>query len=449
MKHYDLVIIGTGSGNSLPGPDLLEKYPRIAMVEESTFGGTCLNVGCIPTKMFVHAAEVAHTARDSHRFGVHAHVDYVDWPEIRNRVFGRIDPIAQGGKDYRLNDPDIDVYLGHGTFTSPTTMKVDEQEFSFDNAVIAAGARPHIPDEVAHLRYYTNQDIMRLDQLPRSMVILGGGFVACEFAHVFSSLGVEVHQINRSPRLLRRLDDAVSERFTESVSWHTHLGRTIDRTFEDSNGVALQLDDGSTVVGEVLLVATGRIPNGDTLGCEAAGIVLDGTRVVVDEFGRTHAPGIWALGDISSPFQLKHVANAEMRAVRHNLLNPEDLQPMPHEHVPAAVFTHPQIAWVGLTEQEARAQGYEVAVATQNYGDIAYGWAMEDTTGFAKLIADKNSGVLLGAHIIGPQASTVIQPLITAMSHGISMRDFARSQYWIHPAMPELIENAVLQLGLS
>ncbi|MDO4908909.1 MAG: mycothione reductase [Corynebacterium sp.] len=449
MEPYDLVIIGAGTGNSFPSPELMEKYPRIAMVQKGAFGGTCLNAGCIPTKMFVHTADVANSARHGRKLGVHSRVDYVDWPAIRDRIFGRIDPIAEGGREYRLNDPAIDVYEGYGRFTGPNTLRVNGQEIEFRNAIVAVGAMPQIPAEVAGTSFYTSENIMRLEQLPKKMVILGGGFIACEFAHVFSSLGVEVHQINRSPRLLRKLDEEISQAFTEAVSWETHLGRTIESVLEDENEIGIRLDDGTIVVGEVLLVATGRIPASERVGAAEIGIKVDGHRIITDEYGRTSLPHIWAIGDVSSPYQLKHVANAEMRTVHHNLLHPEDLQPLPHKNVPAAVFSNPQIAWVGMTEAEAKEAGYEVAVAKQKYGDIAYGWAMEDQTGFAKLVADKKTGKLLGAHIMGPQASTVIQPLITAMSYGLSMKDFARSQYWIHPAMPELIENAVLQLNLD
>lgn len=172
-------------------------------------------------------------------------------------------------------------------------------------------------------------------------------------------------------------------------------------------------------------------------------------RVKVDDYGRTTAQGIWALGDVSSPHMLKHVANAETKAVRHNMLNPDDMVPMPHENVPAAVFTHPQIATVGLTEEEAREQNFDITVKVQNYGDVAYGWAMEDTDGICKLITDKKTGKLLGAHYYGPQASTLIQQMITVMAFDIDVRDFAQKQYWIHPALPEVTENALLGLDFS
>jgi len=158
---------------------------------------------------------------------------------------------------------------------------------------------------------------------------------------------------------------------------------------------------------------------------------------------------VWALGDISSPFELKHVANHESRVVQHNLLNPSAPIKADHRFVPHAVFTSPQVASVGLTEEQARDQGVRYVTAKQDYAGIAYGWAMEDTTGFAKLLADPASGQLLGAHILGPQASTLIQPLIQAMSFGLDARTMASGQYWIHPAMPELVENALLNLPLD
>ena len=213
--------------------------------------------------------------------------------------------------------------------------------------------------------------------------------------------------------------------------------------------ITLTLDDGTEVSAEVLVSATGRIPNGDLMDLDKGGIEMDGPRIKVDEYGRTSAEGVWALGDVSSPYQLKHVANAEARAVKHNVLNPDDLKPMPHDNIAAAIFTDPQIAFVGLTERQARENGHSVAVKTQNYSDVAYGWAMEDTNGFAKVVADKDSGLLLGATIIGPQASTLIQSFVTMMAFGIPVRDMATKQYWPHPALPELIENALLGLDMG
>jgi len=457
VTHYDLAIIGTGSGNSI----LDERYDgkKVAILEEGTFGGTCLNVGCIPTKMYVYAAEVAHTVRTAAKYGVDASVDGVRWNDIVDRVFGRIDPIAAGGERYRREDcANVTVYGGHARFVGERTLDTGTGEtITADQVVVAAGSRPIIPQEVldSGVKYHTNDDVMRLPKLPESMVILGSGFIAMEFAHVFSALGVRVSILARSSRLLRHLDTDIAERFTRIAQekWDVHLSNPAKEFRPVGDGVEVVLSDGTVVAGDALLVAVGRQPNGDRLDAAAGGLELDEQgRIVVDEFQRTTARGVFALGDVSSPYQLKHVANHEMRVVQHNLLqdawgdDTSALRRTDHRFVPAAVFTDPHIAEVGLTEEQARAQGYDISVKIQNYGDVAYGWAMEDTEGICKLIADRSTGLLLGAHVMGAQASTVIQPLIQAMSFGLTAREMATGQYWIHPALPEVVENALLGL---
>lgn len=451
--HYDLIIIGTGSGNSIPDEDFADK--KVAIVEKGRFGGTCLNVGCIPTKMYVYAADVAHEASHSERLNISTEYKGADWKGIVNRVFTeRIDLIADGGEQYRRGDqtPNIDVYDRHARFVGPKTLGFDgdESTISGDQIVIATGSRPVVPEVVGSsgVPFHTNDDIMRLERQPVSLVILGGGFIAMEFAHVFASLGTKVTVVNRSP-LLRSLDSTLSERFNSMAAkrYDVRIGRTVSSASGDHGSVTLTLDDGSEVTAEALLVATGRRPNGDQMDLALGGIEMrpDG-RIRVDEFGRTTAEGVWALGDVSSPYQLKHVANAEARAIQHNLLHPDDLRELPLDHVPSAIFTHPQIATVGMTEEEAREAGHDVTVKVQAYGDVAYGWAMAEHDALCKLVADRSSGKLLGAHYMGAQASTLIQQMITVLAYDIDLRDFARRQYWIHPALSEVTENALLGL---
>ncbi|SJM48212.1 NADPH-dependent mycothiol reductase Mtr [Corynebacterium glutamicum] len=456
IKHYDLIIIGTGSGNSIPGPEFDDK--SIAIVEKGAFGGTCLNVGCIPTKMYVYAADIAQEIQESARLGIDATVNSVDWPSIVSRVFDkRIDPIAQGGEAYRRGPetPNIDVYDMHATFVDAKTISTgiagQKQFITGTDIVIATGSRPYIPEAIAKsgVRYYTNEDIMRLTEQPQSIVIVGGGFIALEFAHVFDALGTKVTILNRSDVLLRDADADISAKILElsKKRFDVRLSTAITAVHNKADGgVKISIDTGDDIEADILLVATGRTPNGNQMNLDAAGIEMNGRSIKVDEFGRTSVEGVWALGDVSSPYKLKHVANAEMRAIKHNLANPDDLQKMPHDFVPSAVFTNPQIAQVGMTEQEAREAGLNITVKIQNYSDVAYGWAMEDKDGFVKLIADKDTGKLVGAHIIGAQASTLIQQLITVMAFGIDAREAATKQYWIHPALPEVIENALLGL---
>ena len=454
MTHYDLVIVGSGSGNSLIGPDFDDW--QIAIVEESTFGGTCLNVGCIPTKMYVYPADVAEAVRNAGHLGLDATIDRVRWADIRDRVFGRIDPISAGGRDYRAHgEPNTTLYEAHAEFVGPKELWLSTGEtITADRIVLAAGSRPTIPDVVkaSGVPFHTSDTIMRIDDLPERIVILGGGYIAAEFAHVFSAFGVQTTVLARSDRLLRHLDGEVAQRFTELAreQWEVRTEVRVESVESIGDAVRLSLDDGSVVEADLLLVATGRTPNADRLNLAAAGVdVHSDGRVIVDAYGRTTAPHVWALGDVSSEYQLKHVANHEARVVAHNLANPDDLVESDHRFVPAAVFTHPQIASVGLTEEQAGESGRRFVPAVQDYGDTAYGWAMDDTTSICKLLADPTTGQLLGAHIMGEQAATLIQPLIQAMSFGLGVREMARGQYWIHPALTEVVENALLKLELD
>ncbi|GLY67108.1 mycothione reductase [Amycolatopsis taiwanensis] len=463
MTHYDLVVVGTGSGNSILDPRFADW--KTAIVEKGVFGGTCLNVGCIPTKMFVHTADLAATPSISSRFGVDEELRGVRWRDVRDRIFGRIDPIAAGGREYRIGHKDnanVTVYEGEGRFTGhkelTVTLPAGTETITADRFVLAAGSRPFVPDieGLDEVGYHTSDTVMRLDELPPRLTILGSGFVAAEFAHVFASFGVEVTIIARTSHLLRHQDADLSERFTELAAqrFDLRLDSHTKRVRRTESGIVLEFAEGGSVETDLLLAATGRQPNSDLLNVDATGVsVLDGGLVdglvAVDDYQETSVEGIYALGDISSPHQLKHVANHEARVVQHNLLHPDDRIRADHRFVPHAVFSSPQIASVGLTEEQAREQGIRYVTSKQDYSGIAYGWAMEDTSSFAKLLADPDTGQLLGAHIIGPQASTVIQPLIQAMSFGLDARSMARGQYWIHPAMPELIENALLNLPLN
>lgn len=452
MQHFDLVIIGSGSGNSILDDRFADL--SVALVDHGVFGGTCLNVGCIPTKMFVHPANLAASPAAAHRLGVDLELRAVHFTEIRDRIFGRIDPISAGGLKWRRSNDNVTVLTETARFTGPHQLEVGGTTLTADRFVLAAGSRPVIPDlpGLDTVRYHTSDTVMRLPELPRSLVIVGGGYIAAEFSHIFASYGTRVTVVSRGERLLRHEDAAVSERFTELARSRVdlHSGATVTGLRPDGDGVHVTLtgpDGEHEVRADVLLLATGRQPNGDRLGLDAAGVELDEDGyVVVDEHQRTTAPHIYALGDVSSHAQLKHVANHEARVVQHNLLHPDALVSSDHRYVPHAVFGNPEVASVGLTEEQAREQGLDHVVAQQAYGDVAYGWAMEDSGHFVKLVAERTTGLLLGAHLIGPDASSLIQPLIQAMSFGQPAHEVARGQYWIHPALAEVVENALLAL---
>ncbi|NDK30757.1 mycothione reductase [Nesterenkonia haasae] len=469
MAAHDLAIIGSGSGNSLITPHWDQK--RVALADQGipatgAFGGTCLNVGCIPTKMYVRPSALARAPEEAARLGVEMTTERADWPAIRDRIFSRIDAISAAGRDYRDRLENVDLITERVTLTSPRSFRSDSGvEVTAEQMVIAAGSRPVLPDVpgVDLPQVHTSDTIMRVDALPERILIIGGGYIACEFAGIFTGLGSEVIQINRSLGLMNQLDQEIAAAYSAQAeaNWSVLYQRTLARITEAADGgVTAQLvtSDGRAeeLHVDTVLIAIGRVPNSDSVGAAAVGLDLhpDG-RIAVDEYLRVQkegkpVEGVYAIGDISSAPMLKHVANHEARVAAHNLEHPQRLRRVRHEVIPAAIFSHPEIAHVGLTEAQAAEEvGAEhLTVKTQRYGDTAYGWAMEDQTGIMKVIADSRDGKILGAHAMGYQSSNLIQPIVHAMSFGQDAYTAARGQYWIHPALMEVTENALLGLDV-
>lgn len=451
MKTYDLIVVGAGSGNMLLGPEL--DHLRVAIIESDRFGGTCLNRGCIPSKMFVVAADAARAVVEAQRLGVHATLDRVDWPAIRARVFGRIDPLHDSAVQYRRKNG-IDVYTQPARFVAPRVLEVGGERLTATQIVVAAGARPVVPPITGldDVDYHTSDTIMRIDEAPSSMIVIGGGFIAAELGHVFGAFGADVTIVARGSRLLTAEDEQVSARFTELAGRRFRVLLDTDTTAVTpcEGGVSVTVEHEGRVEelrADTLLVATGRRPNTDLLDVAAGGLdVDDHGHLVTDNSYRTNVDGVWSFGDAANHFQLKHMANAEARIVTHNLIHPESLRELVPTLVPHAVFSDPQVASVGLTEQDARRDGVDHVVAVKKYGDAAYGWALEDTSSFVKVIADPHTRLLLGAHIIGPQAATLLQPLLQAMMLGQTVDQLAHDVLYIHPALTEVVEQALLEL---
>ena len=456
MRQHDVVVIGAGSGNMVVGDSFAGL--DVGIVEERRFGGTCLNFGCIPSKMLAYAAEVAETVREAGRYDVDAEVLGLRWTGLRDRVFERIDADEAKGRAGREESDFVTVYPGHARFLGPTKLQIEMGEESVavaaDQIVIAAGGRPVVPPPVTEsgLPYETSDTIMRIDKPPRRLAVLGGGYIAAELAHVFAAAGSEMVIVEQEERLLGPQDESVGEAYTELARhrFELHLDRELTKLEGNPGALRLVLDDGTTLTADSLLVAVGRTPNSDTLDLDKAGIgTYDDGRIIVDECQRTEVDGVFALGDVCTPYPLKHVANREAEVVAHNLRHPRQLRATDHDVVPAAVFTYPQIASVGATEQDCRDAARNYVAASTRFADVAYGWAMEDTTGFCKVLADRDTGRLLGAHIMGPQASTLIQPLVVAMTLDIDAQTLAERPYWIHPALTEVISQALRKVVLG
>ncbi|MBS1839144.1 MAG: mycothione reductase [Actinobacteria bacterium] len=461
--HFDLLIIGTGSGNSILTPE--HESWRVGLVERGPFGGTCLNRGCVPSKMLVLPADLVVDAAEAQRLGVHFAPPRVDWPSIRERTFGRIDPIAADGAAYRRSQPNVTVLEGDARFVEERTVAVSLRdgtrvEVGAERIVLAAGASPVVPDieGLAGTPFHTSDTIMRIDRLPRHLIVVGGGFIASELGHVFAAYGSQVTVVHRGPLLLSHEDGDVSRRFTEEFGRRVQLrlNRAVT-SVEHRDGrfrvlvspTATDASDPDEVIeGDALLITTGRRPNGVELGVDAAGVRMDDAGyVITDDTLRTDAAGIWAMGDIRNPLQLKHLANREAKVVSHNLLHPDDPLHLDERVVPRAVFSHPEVASVGAREEDLRARSHRYLVGRRDYGDVAYGWALEDRSGFAKVLVCATTDQILGGHVIGPQAATLVHQISQAMTFGIEAHRLATEPIWAHPALPEVLENALLDAG--
>ena len=332
---------------------------------------------------------------------------------------------------------------------SEKTLEVNGERISAETVVIAAGARPRVPEisGISDVPYVTSDDALRLPQQPRRLTIVGGGYIAAEMGHFFGSLGTEVTIIQRGPLLVQQEDTDISQRFTEVYrrKFHLLLGAQVSRARRDGDQITVEVSQNGTtesVESDVLLIAAGRIPNSDLLDVTRTGVKVDQRGFVkVDEYLQTAAPGVWALGDIVGKNLLKHSANLEAAYVAHNIFNPDSKVAVDYHAVPHAIFASPQVAGVGLTEQRANELGISYIAATYDYYDTAYGSSIEDQDGFVKVLADAESREILGCHIIGTDASVLIQEVANAMRLR-QTTDVITQSIYVHPALPEVVQRA-------
>ena len=452
MKKFDLIVIGTGSGLEISA-GAAERGMSVAVVEEGPFGGTCLNRGCIPSKILIHCADVMETIQRSELFGIKAKVESIDWQHIIRRANDNVDESARDIEEGNRQSPNITVFKGTGRFVADKVLEVNGDQINADIIVIAAGSRPFVPDieGLADVPYITSDQALRLPEQPKRLTIVGGGFIAAEMAHFFGSLGTEVTLIHRRRHLIRDEDEDVAKRFTEVYQrkFNLMLNAQVSRAVSRANEIVLEVaSDGNTVdvVSDVLLMATGRIPNTDLLQVTATGVETDDRGFIkTDEFLETGVAGIWALGDIVGKYLLKHSANFEAGYAANNIFNPDHKTALDYWAMPHAIFASPQVAAVGLTEQDADRMGVEYVAATYDYQNTAYGKSIEERDGFVKVLADVETGAIIGAHIIGADASILIQEVVNAMRLGLNVDAITQSIY-VHPALPEVVQRAFGEL---
>ena len=448
MKKFDLMVIGSGSGLEVSS-QAADRGLSVAVVEEGPFGGTCHNRGCIPSKMLIHCADVMETIQSSERFGIKAKVESVDWQFIINRVFHEIDQEAEAIEQGNRQHPNITVYKDRARFVGHKTVQVNGDQISAETIVIAAGTRPWVPEipGLQDVPYLTSDQALRLSEQPRRLIVVGGGYVAAEMAHFFGSLGTGVTIIQRGPLLLRAEDEQISHRFTHVYQrkFNLMLDTQVSRAYHQGTEIAVDVAvDGrtETVVADALLFATGRAPNTDLLDVASTGVEVDERGFVkTNDYLETGVPGVWALGDIVGKYLLKHSANLEAAYVANNIFSPAHQTRVDYHAMPHAIFASPQVASVGLTEREAKERDVPHAVATYDYYDTAYGSSIEDRDGFVKVLAHPESSEILGCHIIGSEASILIQEVVNAMRMRLNTDAITQSIY-VHPALPEVVQRA-------
>jgi len=454
MKRYDLILIGTGSGMEIVAA-MIQDNPnlRVAVIDKDAPGGICLTRGCIPSKLLIYPASVVRTIEKSREFGITTEIKHLDFRAIMTRMRSIIDSDSNMIGNRLSQTKNIDYYPEQAEFTAPYTIKVGKETITSEMILLSIGSRPSIPlvEGLQETGYLTSDTILEINQLPRSIAIIGGGYIAAEYSHFLSAMGAKVTIIGRNPQFIPEEEPEISALAKRELQKHvTILTNHEVRKVEAANkGKKLTVVDRynkkrTEILTEEILVATGRAPNTDILHPEKAGIKTDSNGfIIADEYMQTSQPNIWVLGDADGKFLFKHVANREAQIVYYNAALKKKIK-MDYHAVPHAVFTNPEIASVALKEQEAvdKFGKNNVLIGFYKYADTAKGEAMALKDDFVKVIVNRNNGQILGAHIIGPEASVLIQEVINLMyTENQNSAPLNRAMH-IHPALSEVVARA-------
>jgi mycothione reductase len=450
VDEFDLIVIGSGAGMNIIDP-ALNVDKKVALVENGPLGGTCLNRGCIPSKMWVYPADVIREIEDADKLGVHARLESVDFDLIRKRTWDVVLHERGHIEEAVKSDPRLKTFRTTARFVGDHALQVGDRTIHAPTIAIVAGARTAIPPipGLADVSFQTSETIFDIARLPKSIILVGGGYKSCEFAHFFSAMGVECTIIQRNVRLVPEEEPEIS--FVVKKKLGEHISIFLDRHVigvrKSLGGIEVISKDRSggdagSIEAEMLFLGTGVVSNADVLNVQATGIATDQSGfIVVNEFLETNVPGIYAFGDITGRHMFRHTANYESQVVWFNMTNPQKV--MTDEHaIPHAVYTYPTVGSVGLTEFEAKVNGLKFLVGFNRYANVAKGSAMADDYGLVKVIVEKGTRRILGAHIVGKDADVLVQQVVYLMNAGdMSYLPMARSQV-IHPALSEALIGA-------
>lgn len=449
-KKYDLIVIGSGAGMNVAAR-ARSKDLKVALVEHGTMGGTCLNRGCIPSKILIYPADVVREIEHAQKLGVNATVNDLDFKLVRKRmmdlVLGDRHQIEEGVAE----DEGLEYYHEAGEFVGKHILKVGDKKITAPKIMIVCGVRTRIPNinGLDKTGYLTSETIFDIEDVPKSLIIMGGGYKACEFAHFFSTFGTKITIVGHNRKLVPREEPDASELVKNTLSryMNIHTNRNTAEVWSDNGEKVVVHEDRDTgdsleSRAEEILVTTGVISNAPLLHPEETGVDLDDKGyIIVNENLETSQPGIWAFGDVLGRTMYRHTANYQSDVAWINAFGDMDVKLDEHA-VPHAIFTYPQVAGVGMTSAEALESERPLLVGQSTYDSTAKGYAMADEDSFVKVILDGNTLEILGATVAGPHAAILLQPIVYLMNCGDrTYRPLAASQI-IHPALSEVVAGA-------
>jgi pyruvate/2-oxoglutarate dehydrogenase complex dihydrolipoamide dehydrogenase (E3) component len=447
----DVIVIGSGQAGVPLAARLAESGKDVIIVEAGHLGGTCVNVGCTPTKMMVASARAAHVARGAARLGVHVGEVKVDLGAIVDRKDAIVGQWRKGvGKRLERAGERLKLIEGRARFSGEREIEVNGERHSADTLIVNVGARPRVPpvEGLGTIDWLTSSDIMDLREPLEHLMVMGGGYIACEFGQMFRRFGSSVTIMQRADKLLPREDPEVSDAIEEvflAEGIEVVTGAEVVEVAQGDGELVVRCGGGQETRGSHLLVAVGRVPNTDDLGCEAAEIELDGRGFInVDDSYRTSAEGVYAVGDCNGGPQFTHTSWDDHR-ILYDILMGRREGGRNGRITPSTVFTDPQVARAGLSEREAKDQGLEYEVATMPFGHIARAIELDETAGIMKVLIDPETEKVLGAAIVGHEAGELIHSFLMLMMAKAPARAMVDAQM-VHPALAEGLQTMLMKL---
>ncbi len=449
MSTYDVGIIGGGPGGYVAAIKAAQLGGNVCLIEKGEWGGTCLNRGCIPTKTLFAVANLATQIQEASAFGVQINGETtIDYTQVLNHKASVVQQL-EGGIAKLLQANKVDVLKGTAELTNRNTIVVSKpdgttEQLHAKNVIIATGSEPAEPPifEIDEDQILTTTGILNLTELPESLLIVGGGVSGCEFASIFNAFGCRVTILELLPTILATEDTQVLRHiqlFMKRKGITIHTGTKLTHVKKSDKHVTAVLESGEELTAEKMLVSIGRRYNTDGIGLEKTGVRTEGGKIVVDTQMRTNVPSIYSVGDVASRYLLAHVASAEGKIAAENCLG--DSTEMDYQLIPWCVFTLPEIGHAGMTEEEATAEGYEVKTGRFPYAANGKALGLRETDGFVKIVSDTDSGDILGVHIVGAHASTLIHEAAVAIRLGATARDLAHTIH-AHPTLSEMLMEA-------